>query len=86
MHFLPVNSLTSAFDCFVFMLITKRHKIIHCDDLVCVDFRCAVTWPLIDGQPILNLRVIKKLFLIYTIFFSLLEGLKENINEIFHIS
>lgn len=48
---LPVNSLTSALDCFVFMHNIKRPKIIHCGDLVLC---CSGTWPLIDGHPILD--------------------------------
>lgn len=48
---LPVNSLTSALDCFVFMHNIKRPKIIHCGDLV---LRGSGTWPLIDGHPILD--------------------------------
>lgn len=51
LHFkyLPVNSLTSAFVCFVLMHKIKRPKIIHWSDLV---RRCIGTRPLIDGHPI----------------------------------
>jgi hypothetical protein len=60
---LPVNSLTSAFDCCVFMHNMKRPKIIHCD-LVCAVLLWAGTWPLIDGHPIMTAPFYKELFVL----------------------
>lgn len=48
---LPVNSLTSAFVCLMFMQsIIKTQNVIH----DCVDVESCGTWPLLDGLPILD--------------------------------
>lgn len=57
----PVNSLTSAVDCLVFMHSMKT-KIIQCGDLVCVALLRTGTWPLIDGHPILSVAPFQEPF------------------------